>query len=331
MTPRCRCTPRRGRASRDLHRLRPARARRPRPAQHRAAHSQEDAARNHRRLAAHPLRRARRARRHSRCSRWRASRASKASSAKRADSLYRPGIRSPGLGEDQVLARASRASSPATPPAADAEPISSARSSSPCSTARRLVHCGQVGTGFDEKTLRDLRDRLRPLEVKTCPLDVTPKTSEPATWVQTRARLRSPLRELDPRRHPPPPRLPNAAPRPDRRRLHREKRLRCQLQRAPRKADERSRSTARSPARRNERCQRRGGAATSGWSQRGEASPRGTRGPHRDRTRTIIAEQLSTTENAARQRALGDRRPQTPAHQPGQGAVARRTASPSGT
>ena len=31
----------------------------------------------------------------------------------------------------------------------------------------RLVHCGQVGTGFDEKTLRELRDRLRPLEVKT--------------------------------------------------------------------------------------------------------------------------------------------------------------------
>ena len=48
----------------------------------------------------------------------------------------------------------------------------------------RLVHCGQVGTGFDEKTLRDLRERLRPLEVKTCPLDVTPKTSEPATWVK---------------------------------------------------------------------------------------------------------------------------------------------------
>ena len=48
----------------------------------------------------------------------------------------------------------------------------------------RLVHCGQVGTGFDEKTLRDLRERLRPLEVNTCPLDVTPKTSEPATWVK---------------------------------------------------------------------------------------------------------------------------------------------------
>ena len=48
----------------------------------------------------------------------------------------------------------------------------------------RLVHCGQVGTGFDDRTLRDLRERLRPLEVRTCPLDVTPKTSEPATWVK---------------------------------------------------------------------------------------------------------------------------------------------------
>jgi bifunctional non-homologous end joining protein LigD len=49
---------------------------------------------------------------------------------------------------------------------------------------KRLVHCGQVGTGFDEKTLRDLRERLKPLETKTCQLDVTPKTSEPATWVK---------------------------------------------------------------------------------------------------------------------------------------------------
>jgi bifunctional non-homologous end joining protein LigD len=47
----------------------------------------------------------------------------------------------------------------------------------------RLVHCGQVGTGFDEKTLLDLRSRLKPLEIARCALDVTPKTSEPATWV----------------------------------------------------------------------------------------------------------------------------------------------------
>ncbi len=49
---------------------------------------------------------------------------------------------------------------------------------------KRLVHCGQVGTGFDEKTLRELKDRLAPLIVATCPLDTTPRTAEPATWVK---------------------------------------------------------------------------------------------------------------------------------------------------
>jgi bifunctional non-homologous end joining protein LigD len=48
----------------------------------------------------------------------------------------------------------------------------------------RLVHCGQVGTGFDDKTLRTLKDLLKPLEIATCALDTTPKTSEPATWVR---------------------------------------------------------------------------------------------------------------------------------------------------
>jgi bifunctional non-homologous end joining protein LigD len=48
----------------------------------------------------------------------------------------------------------------------------------------RLVHCGQVGTGFNNKTLRDLKARLGLLEIDHCPLETTPKTSEPATWVQ---------------------------------------------------------------------------------------------------------------------------------------------------
>jgi bifunctional non-homologous end joining protein LigD len=48
----------------------------------------------------------------------------------------------------------------------------------------RLVHCGQVGTGFDDKTLRDLKERLRPLETKTSALHPPPKTTEPATWVK---------------------------------------------------------------------------------------------------------------------------------------------------
>ena len=47
-----------------------------------------------------------------------------------------------------------------------------------------LVHCGQVGTGFDERTLRDLRHRLDALVVDECPLRTTPRTSEPSTWVR---------------------------------------------------------------------------------------------------------------------------------------------------
>jgi bifunctional non-homologous end joining protein LigD len=101
---------------------------------------------------------------------------------KRADSLYRPGIRSPEWvkikswrGQSCVIAgytagRGRRTNQLGALILAVLD-------------GTRLVHCGQVGTGFDEKTLRDLRDRLKPLEVATCPLDVTPKTSEPATWV----------------------------------------------------------------------------------------------------------------------------------------------------
>ncbi|HEX4863421.1 MAG TPA: non-homologous end-joining DNA ligase, partial [Acidimicrobiales bacterium] len=102
---------------------------------------------------------------------------------KRADSLYRPGVRTPDwvkikswLSQSCVIAgytagRGRRTNQLGALILAVLD-------------GTRLVHCGQVGTGFDEKTLRDLRDRLRPLEVKTCPLDAVPKTSEPATWVK---------------------------------------------------------------------------------------------------------------------------------------------------
>ena len=101
---------------------------------------------------------------------------------KRADSLYRPGIRSPDwvkikswLSQSCVIAgytagRGRRANQLGALILAVLD-------------GNRLVHCGQVGTGFDEKTIRDLKERLRPLELKACALDVTPKTSEPATWV----------------------------------------------------------------------------------------------------------------------------------------------------
>ncbi len=102
---------------------------------------------------------------------------------KRADSLYRPGVRSPDwvkikswLSQSCVIVgytagRGRRTNQIGALILAVLD-------------GNRLVHCGQVGTGFDDKTLRDLRERLRPLEVRTCPLDITPKTSEPATWVK---------------------------------------------------------------------------------------------------------------------------------------------------
>ena len=102
---------------------------------------------------------------------------------KRADSLYRPGIRSP----DWVKIKSWRSQSCIIV----GYTAGRGRRLNQLGAlilavldGTRLVHCGQVGTGFDEKTLRDLRDRLRPLEMKTCPLDITPKTSEPATWVK---------------------------------------------------------------------------------------------------------------------------------------------------
>jgi bifunctional non-homologous end joining protein LigD len=47
-----------------------------------------------------------------------------------------------------------------------------------------LVHCGQVGTGFDEKTLRMLLAELSKRRVDPSPLRVPPRTSEQATWVR---------------------------------------------------------------------------------------------------------------------------------------------------
>ena len=47
----------------------------------------------------------------------------------------------------------------------------------------RLRHCGQVGTGFDEKTLQMLRTELDKRRVDAAPVQPPPQTAEPATWV----------------------------------------------------------------------------------------------------------------------------------------------------
>ncbi|MGA7987491.1 MAG: DNA ligase D [Candidatus Dormiibacterota bacterium] len=101
---------------------------------------------------------------------------------KRADSAYRPGLRTP----DWVKIKSWRSQSCVIA----GYTAGRGRRTSQLGALilavlvdGRLVHCGQVGTGFDEKTLRDIKERLTPLVVPTCQLDRTPRTSEPATWV----------------------------------------------------------------------------------------------------------------------------------------------------
>jgi bifunctional non-homologous end joining protein LigD len=47
-----------------------------------------------------------------------------------------------------------------------------------------FVYAGHVGTGFDAKRLTDLMARMGPLERKTPPFSVRPKTNTPAHWIR---------------------------------------------------------------------------------------------------------------------------------------------------
>ncbi len=48
----------------------------------------------------------------------------------------------------------------------------------------KLVFAGHVGTGFDDRTLQDLWQRLTKLEARKCPFTTIPETNAPATWVR---------------------------------------------------------------------------------------------------------------------------------------------------
>ena len=63
-------------------------------------------------------------------------------------------------------------------------PGSSAKSPAP--SPQSLVYAGSVGAGFNDKELARVMQLLTPLESKTCPFFVTPKTSERAHWVKPR-------------------------------------------------------------------------------------------------------------------------------------------------
>ena len=50
----------------------------------------------------------------------------------------------------------------------------------------RLVHIGNVGSGFNQRLLREFGALLRPLARETSPLDPVPKLDDPVTWVEPR-------------------------------------------------------------------------------------------------------------------------------------------------
>jgi bifunctional non-homologous end joining protein LigD len=48
----------------------------------------------------------------------------------------------------------------------------------------RLIYAGHVGTGFDDRTLLDLRRRLDSLQTEQCPFDDMPPLNAPTIWVR---------------------------------------------------------------------------------------------------------------------------------------------------
>jgi bifunctional non-homologous end joining protein LigD len=121
--------------------------------------------------------------------------------AKHARSLYKPGKRTPDWRKLKIVheqefvvggwtePRETRAYFGALligvhqPQARSPKPLGS-RSKSPAPSP--LVYTGSVGTGFNEKELARLMKLLAPLESKTCPFAVAPKTSARAHWVKPR-------------------------------------------------------------------------------------------------------------------------------------------------
>jgi bifunctional non-homologous end joining protein LigD len=103
--------------------------------------------------------------------------------AKRADSLYRPGIRS----RDWLKIKAWRTQSCVIIGFTAGQGRRKEHLGALILAVLhdgKLTHCGQVGTGFDEQMLRTLREKLNPLIVKDPPVTPTPHTAEPATWVK---------------------------------------------------------------------------------------------------------------------------------------------------
>jgi bifunctional non-homologous end joining protein LigD len=48
----------------------------------------------------------------------------------------------------------------------------------------KLRHASHVGSGFDARSLADMKRRLEPLAVEACPFDAVPELNGPTTWVR---------------------------------------------------------------------------------------------------------------------------------------------------
>ncbi len=48
----------------------------------------------------------------------------------------------------------------------------------------RLVYASHVGSGFDARSLKEVKARLEPLHRKTCPFEAQPELNAPTTWVE---------------------------------------------------------------------------------------------------------------------------------------------------
>jgi bifunctional non-homologous end joining protein LigD len=48
----------------------------------------------------------------------------------------------------------------------------------------KWIHAGQVGTGFDQKLMKAIHSRLKPLITKNCPIHPRPRLKDPVTWVR---------------------------------------------------------------------------------------------------------------------------------------------------
>jgi bifunctional non-homologous end joining protein LigD len=51
----------------------------------------------------------------------------------------------------------------------------------------KLRYASHVGSGFDDRTLKQVQERLEPLRRKSCPFDGKPELNAPTTWVEPRS------------------------------------------------------------------------------------------------------------------------------------------------